>query len=570
VARLSQTVVVSEHLAAELLGPRRDLLVERPWTDADDQSGLRAASHGPSERPEGAEVRQATYAIEQGAMAAYRRDVTAVATGEPERVSVTETTEFRTALGVWGLFVVLPIRRALRRVKGRQSTYTPPWGPPQTLDLRSATVLGLLLTLAYVAGYVGTVMTQTIAFAADDFGRGTGAQGGALAAVRVGALGSLALVAMSDRRGRRRLLLGSAAAACILTVVGALSPTLEVLTVSQTLARCFATATTLLLAVVAAEEMPAGARAYAISVMTMTGALGAGLAVGALSFVDRAEWGWRVLYVIPVLGLPIVARTRHRLPESQRFVRPHRDATVIRGHAARFWAIGAALFCSSAFGAPSSQLLNDFLRDERGFSSSRIAIFTFATTTPAGIALVAGGHLADTRGRRQVVAVGVAGGALVGAWGFTQAGWPLWAANLGSTMLGALAVPALGAYGPELFPTAARAKANGIIQVVSVAGSAIGLVVAGTVAERTGRLSNGMFLLLPLALLVAALALIVFPETARRELEDINPEDALDPAFGVAGADGLLVVDPLVAPSPTPDEADPPSSGPPEPPSLRA
>jgi hypothetical protein len=36
-----------------------------------------------------------------------------------------------------------------------------------------------------------------------------------------------------------------------------------------------------------------------------------------------------------------------------------------------------------------------------------------------------------------------------------------------------------------------------------------------------------MFLLLPLGLLVAVLALTVFPETARRELEDINPEDDL-------------------------------------------
>src|SRR5699024_6123354 len=128
---------------------------------------------------------------------------------------------------------------------------------------------------------------------------------------------------------------------------------------------------------------------------------------------------------------------------------------------------------------------------ERGFSAARISLFTILTSTPAGIALVAGGRLADTRGRRAVVAVGVAGGALVAAWGFTTQGWPMWAANLAGTMLGALAVPAMGAYGPELFPTAARAKANGVLQVVSVAGSALGLVVAGVAKDRSGHLSTG-------------------------------------------------------------------------------
>jgi len=438
VPRVSQTIMVDPETARSLLAPRSDIVVERPWNDDDER--VWADDHPPPPPPlEHADTAsvtvpdggdRATFALQRGPMVGYRRDV-AARPGPDGQIEVTETTRCRLALGVWGVVVARLMARSLRRTGARQTTRSPAWAPPESLDARSGTVLGVLLTLALVAGYLGTVMTQTITYAADEFGRGTSAQGGALAAVRVGALGSLVLVAMADQRGRRRLLLGSLGAACLFTVVGAVAPTLEVLTVSQTLARAFTTASTLLLAVVAAEEMPAGARAYAISVMTMTGALGAGMAVWALTFVDRAEWGWRVLYLMAVLGLPIVLSVRRRLPESQRFVRPHRDATVVRGHAARFWAIGAALFCSSAFGAPSSQLLNDFLKDERGFSSSRIALFTVLTTTPAGIALVAGGRLADTRGRRVVVAVGVAGGSLIGAWASRltvgRCGQPTWA-----------------------------------------------------------------------------------------------------------------------------------------------
>ncbi len=555
VPRVTQTVVVDAGTAEDLLGARHDLLDERAWSDedeaawdGDDPDGeLEADGDIGIAADEDADVRTATFALARGPMTIYRRDVRA-APVDDGRIEVTETTRFRSALGPWGAVVAFPVSRALRRTSGRTRPRSPFWAPPEALDTRSGTVLGLLLTLALVAGYLGTVMTQTITFAADEFGRGTTAQGGALAAVRIGTLGSLVLVAMADRQGRRKLLLASLTAAILATVLGAFSPTLEVLGVSQTLARGFTTAVTLLLAVVAAEEMPAGARAYAISVMTMTGALGAGMAIWALPLADVGEQGWRILYVLPLLGLPVVARVRRTLPESLRFVRSHRSATVLRGHVGRLAAIGGAMFCAAAFGAPSSQLLNDFLRDERGFSAARISLFTILTSTPAGIALVAGGRLADTRGRRHVVAVGVAGGALLAAWGFTAHGWPLWAANLGGTMLGALAVPALGAYGPELFPTAARGKANGVLQLLSVAGSALGLVVAGIAKDRWGQLSDGIFLLLPLGLLVAVLALTVFPETARRELEDINPEDDVPGAPGSLG--GAAAVPPAGIPPP--------------------
>jgi hypothetical protein len=72
-----------------------------------------------------------------------------------------------------------------------------------------------------------------------------------------------------------------------------------------------------------------------------------------------------------------------------------------------------------------------------------------------------------------------------------------------------------------------------------VAGSAIGLVVAGNVTDRTGELADAMLLLLPLALIVAVLALTVFPETARRQLEEINPEDDLS----VPGEGDIIAVE---------------------------
>lgn len=518
---VSQTLELDAADADALLTLRGDILQEEQLDDPDAPEGTRVFGQA------------------RGPMSDYRREIRL--TDRPDgRVDVEETTRFRLAVPFWGLLFVPLLRREMRRTRGRQRTSAPPWAPPEMLDTQAATVLGLLCSLALVAGYLGTLMTQTVTFAADEFGRGTTAQAGSLAVVRVGVLVSLVMVATADRLGRRRVLLAAMAAGCLVSVLGAVAPNLAVLAATQTIARGFTTASTVLLAIVAAEEMPAGARAFSMSVMTMTGALGAGISLWALPLADTSERGWRILYLIPLLGVPIVLAVGRRLPETRRFVRPHRDATVLRGHGSRLVIMATVFFCISAFGAPASQLLNDFLRDERGFSAARISLFTVLTSTPAGIALVIGGRVSDTRGKRWIVAGGSTMGSILAAWSFGVSGWSMWVLSLGGTMLGGLMAPALQAYGPELFPTGARGKANGVIQVFSVAGAASGLLVAGTLADRTGSLFNGMLVLTPLPILVGVLALVVLPETARRELEDLNPEDALDATTSATPAPDLL------------------------------
>jgi predicted MFS family arabinose efflux permease len=320
------------------------------------------------------------------------------------------------------------------------------------------------------------------------------------------------------------VVIGAGIASCLATALGALAPNMVVLGSTQVISRGLSMTVVMLITIIAAEEMPAGSRAYAVSVMTMTGALGAGMCLWALPLAEIGDNGWRLLYVIPLLGIPVMLRIARRLPESRRFAVPHRDVSVLRGHGRRLALLGISFFLISMFGAPATQLMNDFLKDERGFSASRIALFTMLTTTPGGIGLVVGGRMADVRGKRLIVAAGVAGGAALTLASFMSYGWPMWMWNLLGTILAASAGPALGMYGPELFPTSARGKANGIIQTISVAGSALGLVVAGRMLD-SGGLASAMRPLLVGPLVVAFLVIFFFPETAKRELEDLNPED---------------------------------------------
>ena len=93
-------------------------------------------------------------------------------------------------------------------------------------------------------------------------------------------------------------------------------------------------------------------------------------------------------------------------------------------------------------------------------------------------------------------------------------------------MSGALIVPALGVYRPELFPTALRGRAAGLIEIITVAGSAVGLLTVGALADRWGSFGGPMAVAAVAPLVVAVLVMTRFPETAHHTLEDLNPEDA--------------------------------------------
>jgi MFS family permease len=276
--------------------------------------------------------------------------------------------------------------------------------------------------------------------------------------------------------------------------------------------------------IAAAEEMPAGSRAYAVSALGLAGAFGAGVASMLLPLADAAPWGWRLLYAAPVVALPLVAAVGRRLPETRRFARPHPDAGLA-GHGGRFWLLAVSAMLLAVFATPASFFANRYLLTEHGFSAAAVTAFTLGTGTPGVIGVVLGGRLADTRGRRPVGAVALAVGTVCAAMVFLSSGGALWAWAVVGSIVGSAALPALGVYGPELFPTGARGRAGGLLALAGLTGSAAGLLAAGFAADAVGRLGPPIAWLAVGPLLVVVLVLARYPETARRTLEELNPED---------------------------------------------
>ena len=477
------------------------------------------------------------FTLAEGPFEHYERTLTIgdAGSGEGDTHRVTETIQWALAIPIWGRLFRPVVRRTLIRHAapppqlgpGAPATRAPWWSPPSRLNARSAQVLSRLCGLALLSGYLGTIITQTLTFAGDEFGASTTARGTTLAAVRIGVLFSMGLLVLADRRGRQKLLVVSAIGGTVAAATGALAPNLMVLAGTQTVSRAFSTAMGLLIAVVAAEEMPSGARAYAVSVLAMTAALGAGVAVLLLPVADAAPWAWRLIYLVPFFALPWFLAVGRKLPESKRFIRQHSTSTTLAGHRARLAMLGTTAFFGLLFFAPNTQFQNDFLRNEHGFSAIQLTLFTLGTSTPAGIGIVIGGRLADIRGRRLVGTVGMIGGAVLLAISFQVGGAWLWLFSVLGSIMAASTVPALAVYGPELFPTALRGKANGLISLAGVAGSATGLILGGRMEEHFGRFGPGLAILALGPLVVAGLVLAFYPETAHRELEELNPEDAL-------------------------------------------
>lgn len=465
---------------------------------------------------------------DDGPTTAYRRIVTATPTDNGQQ-RVTQRVELESAVPFWGWIFGPLLMAHLSKLDGPDKP--PVWFPPDRMDAHATATLSRLGVFAAVLGYTTYLLTQSITYAAEQFGADKAAQGVTLAAVRVDVLLSLPLALLADRRGRRRLLVGATVASCGLTALGAAAPGLWALAGTQVLARGCANAAAVTLGVMVAEEMPAGARAWSTSIMAIAGAFGGGFCVMALPIADLDVNAWRVMYLLPLLAIPVTLRSARGLTETRRFVshveqRSERVSplAVLRSHRGRFLLLAGSGLLLAMFATPASQFQNEFLRTERGFSGAQITLFVTLTSIPGSIGIIGGGYLAE-RGRRVVGATAMFLGVGCTLLQFYSHGALLYGWSTIGSIFGAAAVPALGVYGAELFPTEARGAANGGIGFASRVGSVIGLVVAGTLGDSIG-LSRAFTYLAIGPLVLTFLILIAYPETAHRELEDLNPEDS--------------------------------------------
>lgn len=437
---------------------------------------------------------------------------------------ITEEVSYRVSAPFWGPLVDLVLRRAARR--GLPPGANPWWAPAHRLEAADAHVLGVCASLSLVTGFLGALIGRTMTFVAGDLGKDVTAQSVALAVIALGAVLTLVAMALADRVGRRPLLrwvLLTASAAALLT---AASPNLAAVSGSQLISRGMVDAAAILIPVVCAEELPAHSRGYAVAIVALAGGLGAAVVLWFLPLADLAPWAWRPIYLLALPAAVVTLLATRRLPETRRFL--HDDhLTGEREHQRivprRFALLAATMFLIAIFAAPTQQLQNEYLRTERGFSAMDLTVFLLFTNLWGGLGLVMGGRLSDRRSRRLTLALGIAGLAVGNGLMFAAGGPTMWVASSVGSLVGAAVIPSLGALLPELFPTLRRSTASGLLNAVGVVGSITGLIVVGRLVPHHGY--GPTILTLAIAPLVVAVLALLLPESAGRELEELNPDE---------------------------------------------
>jgi MFS family permease len=419
---------------------------------------------------------------------------------------------------------------------------SPPAGviglPSVPFSHEQALLLASAAAAVAVVSFASALFGQLADPIGDSFGASDARLSVALAVTRFGAIVAIFATALADRRGRRRAILLGVSGSAIACLISAVAPTLEVFTAAQMLQRAFVNTTIIVAGIAVIEEAPEGARAYSASMLALAGGFGFSFAVVALPFADIGTEGWRAPYVAGALTIFLAAAIARNLAETTRYRHVAARPEVARGqireligtrYGRRFALLATIGFLANIFNAPSSQLMNKYLSDVRDFSNSGIAIFrTVTTALPGLIGLVMGGRLAERRGRKPVAIVALLIATSTQMVFFLQGGTVLWIASAVSVLTSAAAGIALGTLDAELFPTELRGTSNALLLVVSVLGSATGLVLAGTLSDPLGGIGRSIALCGIAGMLAAIIFVPRLPETHGQMLDEVSPTELPD------------------------------------------
>jgi len=389
--------------------------------------------------------------------------------------------------------------------------------PPAPSPRRTA---ALLAPATFFEGYDLLLLGLALPLIREEFGLSLAAAGVVGSVVFSGQFGSLVLLLLADRIGRRPVLTLTIAGYTVATALTAMSHGVVDFVVYQFVARIFLGAEKPLANILIVESQPGPRRGRSLGLLSSMTALGqASAGLGFLLAVGTGA-SWRWLYAAGLLPLVLVARARRDLPET---VNPVHRTVVLWGGLAgvrRRWLAGASAlnFLFAVFPTAVIFWASSLVRDEWGWNLKAINPVFFVLWAAGLSGFFVAGRMMDERGRRPTAIAFFALAAVAGVLTFSIESDFVRGVGLALVIFGLTgATPCMSAFATEPFPARLRGHVGAVVRVADMAGSAAAPSLVGLLAGAVGGIGPGLAIAGLSYALGAQVVMLLLPETKSAE-----------------------------------------------------
>jgi putative MFS transporter len=397
-------------------------------------------------------------------------------------------------------------------------------------------LLWLLVSCAFFEGYDSSILALLLPDIQSTFAVSEATLGVIRIPIELGLAAAFFVARLSDRLGRRPLLLWSVVGYTVFTALTALSWDIWSFAFFQFASRIFLGAEYAVGVTMLVEEYPGDRRSRALGTLLTFSALGT-IAVGLLlgAGLQDGPLEWRSFYLVGLVPLVLLSAFRRKLQETRRFEAARATGAVVGDRTPFLEPWRAAnrrnvvlvglfhmlrsipLFGSTAWWA-------FYAERERGFTSGEIAFYITCAYGLGCVGYYLCGRAMERFGRKPTALAYSIGAIAFAEVLFQTTSKPLSFVGLMLAVFFGLGMsPVMSAYATELFPTEIRGQAAAWIRnIFEIAGYVFGPALVGILGDHaTGAVGNvGDTVSLLMLLQLPTLWLIVryLPETKGREL----------------------------------------------------
>ncbi|HOO56331.1 MAG TPA: MFS transporter [bacterium] len=343
-----------------------------------------------------------------------------------------------------------------------------------------------------------------------------------LAVINGGAMLGFFLVRLGDKIGRKAILITGVFGYGALSLLTALSPSMQYYLVMQLLAKSFLVTEFGTAIVIVIEEYPARIRATCVALLEVAGGLGGGAALLIGGKIIPA-YGWKMMYWLggaPILLVPAllfyVKETKHfemiksgsieKQPSLWHiWTTPSRKFVILVG---AIWFLGYLSYAGIIY----HWIV--FAEVEREWSVEKVGPIMMIASIVGMSGYVVSGILMDILGRKITGLIFFMCSAVSLIWAFTSSG-PMMIPSVVAAMFFIFAIlPITSTYNAELFPTAMRSNATAWCN--SLLGRPAQIVapfLVATLSTEVGGIGNAVCILALGPFLAALLIWFTLPET---------------------------------------------------------